>query len=182
MCPATEAAPSPGPALSFREVFQEHAPYVWRCLRRLGVAPADVEDVCQEVFVVVHRKLSDYDGRASVRTWLYGFCVRKASDYRRLAHVRRENVTDELPELPTSQGQDEALDRQAARDLLDALLDRLDDRQRTVFVLYEIEELPMHEVARIAQCPLQTAYSRLHSARKRVQSAAKRARAEEVRA
>jgi len=182
VCPATEDAQSSGPALSFREVFQENAPYVWRCLRRLGVAPADVEDVCQEVFVVVHRKLSDYDGRASVRSWLYGFCVRKASDYRRLAHIRREKVTDELPELPTSQGQDEALDRRAARDFLDALLDRLDEPQRTVFVLYEVEELPMHEVARIADCPLQTAYSRLHAARRRIQSAAKRARAEEVRA
>jgi RNA polymerase sigma-70 factor (ECF subfamily) len=179
VCPALETAPSPAAELSFRQVFVEHAPYVWRCLRRLGVGSGDVEDVCQEVFVVVHRKLHEYDGRASVRSWLYGFCVRKASDYRRSSRVRHESVTAELPEVAVASGQDEVLDRRSARELLDAALDRLDDGQRAAFVLYEIEELPMVDVARIVGCPVQTAYSRLHAARKLVEAAVKRARAKE---
>ena len=78
------------PLLSVRQIFDEHARYVWRTLRHLGVADADLEDVCQEVFVTVHRKLPEFEGRSKLRTWLYGICLRVASDYRRRAYVRRE--------------------------------------------------------------------------------------------
>src|SRR5207302_10408961 len=81
-------AREPVPSLS--EVFRQYAPFVWRALRRLGVPESDVEDVCQEVFVVVHRKLGDFEGRSSLRTWIYGICTRTASDYRRSGRVRRE--------------------------------------------------------------------------------------------
>src|SRR5215831_12264435 len=76
------------------EVFRELAPFVWRALRRLGVAERDVEDVCQEVFMVVHRKIGEFEGRSTVRTWVYGIAIRVASDYRKRSHVRREVVTD----------------------------------------------------------------------------------------
>src|SRR4051812_1143348 len=93
-------------AVTVAEVFREHAPFVWRALRRLGVREADVEDACQEVFVVVHRRLADFEGRSSVRTWVYGICVRVASDWRKRAHVRREIVTDDvsIPEAAPSSG------------------------------------------------------------------------------
>src|SRR5262245_49705869 len=71
------------PVLTVRQIFDEHARYVWRTLRHLGVADADLEDVCQEVFVTVHRKLPEFEGRSKLRTWLYGICLRVASDYRR---------------------------------------------------------------------------------------------------
>ena len=64
---------------AFTGLFREHAPYVWRVLRRLGVAEADVEDACQEVFLVVHRRAESFDGTSSVKTWIYGICVRVAS-------------------------------------------------------------------------------------------------------
>lgn len=162
---------------AFREVFVAHAPYVWRCLRRLGVSPADVEDLCQEVFVVVHRKLRDLQPDAPLRAWLYGIAVRKAWDHRRLAYQRHERPTDELPERSEEAAQGDALDRRTARDLLDQLLDKLDPKQREVFVLYEIEQLGMNEIAAALDCPLQTAYSRLHAARKQMQAAADRERA-----
>ena len=63
------------------QIFREYAPFVWRGLRRLGVPECDVEDVCQEVFVVVHRKLGDFEGRSSLRTWIYGICARTASAF-----------------------------------------------------------------------------------------------------
>jgi RNA polymerase sigma-70 factor (ECF subfamily) len=168
------STPPPGiPTLA--EIFREHAPFVWRGLRRLGIPESDVEDVCQEVFVVVHRKLGDFEGRSSLRTWIYGICARTASDYRRSGRVRREVVTDAPPEVAHEGGQHDAVALRQARATLDRILDELDDDKRSVFVLYEIEELTMAEVAEALGCPLQTAYSRLHAARKVVEAGVTRA-------
>lgn len=162
---------SPPPTLA--ELFAEHAGFVWSLLRRLGVRASDVEDVSQEVFVVVHRKLPSFEPRANPRTWIYGIAVRVASDYRRSARVRREETTAVLPEPTVDASQEDALAAKRGIAWLDAVLDELDDDKRTIFVLYEIEQLTMNEIAPIAGCPLQTAYSRLHAARKHVQAAAR---------
>jgi RNA polymerase sigma-70 factor (ECF subfamily) len=140
----------------------------------LGVPESDVEDVAQEVFVVVHRKLGEFEGRSSLRTWLYGICVRTASDYRKRARVRHEIVTDEPPEQTAQPEQHDTLALRQARALLDGILDQLDEDKRAVFVLYEIEQITMSEVAEAVGCPLQTAYSRLHAARKEVEVAVSR--------
>jgi RNA polymerase sigma-70 factor (ECF subfamily) len=168
----TVEAPAPVrvEAPPFRELFEQHAPYVWRVLRRLGVPARDVEDLSQEVFVVVHRKLPGFEGRSSLRTWLYAICLRTASDHRRRAHVRREHVTDRSPERACSAPQPAELERRQARAMLDAALDTLPEDKRAVFVLYEVEGLTMPEVAEAVGCPLQTAYSRLYSAREAVQA------------
>lgn len=171
--PGLRAAPVP----SLAEIFREYAPFVWRGLRRLGIPESDVEDVCQEVFVVVHRKLGDFEGRSSLKTWIYGICARTASDYRRSGRVRREVVTDAPPDAPQEGGQHDAVALRQARATLDKILDQLDDDKRSVFVLYEIEELTMAEVSEALGCPLQTAYSRLHAARKVVEAGVARARA-----
>ena len=152
-------------------IFREHAPYVWRVLRRLGVAPADIEDVCQEVFIVVHRRLDGFEGRSSVRTWLHGICVRVVSDYRRKRRTKPEPAGLVEHDGEVAATQVEQLAEQEARELLDALLDRLDEGKRAVFVLYEIEQVPMQEVAQAIACPLQTAYSRLHAARREITAA-----------
>lgn len=176
------AASGPAPNVPpLAEIFRQYAPFVWRALRRLGVPESDVEDVCQEVFVVVHRKLGDFEGRSSLRTWIYGICARTASDYRRSGRVRREVVTDAPPETAHEGGQDDAVALRQARATLDRILDDLDDDKRSVFVLYEIEELTMAEVADALGCPLQTAYSRLHAARKVVEAGVMRANATRAR-
>jgi RNA polymerase sigma-70 factor (ECF subfamily) len=166
MQPGTQTADAA--SARFRDVFRENAPFVWRVLRRLGVREADVEDLCQEVFVIVHKKLPDFEGRSSVRTWIYGIALRVASDHRRRAHVRREEATGAVPEERLSAPQLRELERERAKAMLDEALAELDDDKRAVFVLYEIEQLDMKEVAEAVGCPLQTAYSRLHAARKRV--------------
>jgi RNA polymerase sigma-70 factor (ECF subfamily) len=171
----TGASGPPTGVPSLAEIFREHASFVWRGLRRLGIPESDVEDVCQEVFVVVHRKLGDFEGRSSLRTWIYGICARTASDYRRSGRVRREVVTDAPPETAHEGGQHDAVALRQARATLDRILDELDDDKRSVFVLYEIEELTMAEVAEALGCPLQTAYSRLHAARKVVEAGVARA-------
>lgn len=175
--PSSEAGGVPaadGPVPSLREVFDEYAPFVWRTVRHFGVRDADLEDVCQEVFVAVHRKLESFEGRSTLRTWLYGICMRTASDYRRRAHVRRERAVAELPPVSIEPEQLDELERAQSRQLLQQLLDELDEDKRAVFVLYELEELGMKEVAAILGCPVQTAYSRLHAARKIVLEAAAR--------
>jgi RNA polymerase sigma-70 factor (ECF subfamily) len=151
------------------ELVREHTPYVWRVLRSLGVHETDLEDVCQETFIVVHRRLHTFEGRASLRSWIYGIALRVVSDYRGKAHRRREILTPEPPESMHVAPQEAALERKRAWELIDRLLERLSDEQRQVFVLYEVEQLSMREVSEIIGCPLQTAYSRLHAARKLVQ-------------
>ncbi len=157
---------SPTP-LTTEHVFSEYGAYVFRALRYFGVPERDLPDVCQETFVVVHRKLPEFEARASLRTWLYQVCRRTASDYRRRAYVRRENIRDLGEDAgPVVAHPAAALE---ARQLLLRALDTLDEDKREVFVLVEVEGLTMNEVIEIIGCPLQTAYSRLSAARKRVE-------------
>jgi RNA polymerase sigma-70 factor, ECF subfamily len=162
---------------SLRDIFDEHGRFVWRALRYLGVREADLDDVCQEVFVVVHRKLADFEGRSSLRTWIYGICVRAAADHRKGARRRRESPVANVPELACPPNQLAELERASARDLVRTLLDGLDDEKRAVVVLYDVEGLTMREVAEAVGCPLQTAYWRLHAAHKELAAAARRIRA-----
>ena len=147
---------------------------MWRALRHLGVSEANVEDASQDVFVVVFRRLTDFRGDSSIKTWLYGICVRVASEYRRRAHIVHEVPAAEPPALAEPAQQDEQLEKRQSLERLARILDQLDDEKRAVFVLYELEELTMTEVAKAVDCPLQTAYSRLHAARRFVLEAAAR--------
>lgn len=156
--------------VTVQAIFREHAAFVLRVVRRLGVAPRDVEDVAQEVFVVVHRKLSTFSGESSMRTWLFGIASRVASDHRRRAHVRREALDEEAPLMVTEATQAEELHERQLRHNLDLALDQLDDAKRAVFVLYEMEGIPMSEIAESLGCPLPTAYSRLREARERIRA------------
>ncbi len=166
-----EALPLPGPRLgqaAFPEIFPQHAGFLWRTLMNLGVPSCDAQDVCQEVMLTVHRRLPDFDGR-SLRGWLYGICVRHASDYRRSARARHEVPSDALPEPVHSGELTEQLDR--ARSLRRTLsaLDTLDEAKRSAFVLYEIEELTLAEVSEALEVPIQTVYSRVKAAREALQ-------------
>lgn len=160
------------PRPTSRQVFDEQARYVFRVLRYLGVQEADVPDLCQEVFITVHRKLDGFEGRSSIRTWLYRICQRAASDHRRRAYVRRE-VTMDLtsPERDLPEHVMDEREKVEARSLLVFALAKLDEAKRDVFVLYEIEGMTMREVCDVLDCPLQTAYSRLHAAREIVSRA-----------
>jgi RNA polymerase sigma-70 factor (ECF subfamily) len=168
---ATEVA---GPSTG--ELFRQYGGFVWRVLRRLGVPEEDADDIAQEVFVTVHRKLPSFEGRSSVRTWLYGIAVRVASDYRKRARTRREAPTKVETRPAIEPTQEDHVAEGQARALLDQILDELDEAKRAVFVLYEIEGLPMADVATAVGCPVQTAYSRLHSARRDVEAAVERLR------
>lgn len=165
---------------SFEDVFRDHAAYALGLLRRLGVSEADAEDVAQEVFIIVHARLAGFEGRSALKTWICGICLRKASDYRRKAYRRRERPTaafdaDEQPlggEL--RDGETQVIRQQQVATLQRALASLAANRLE-VFVLYEVEELPMVEVARAVGCPLFTAYTRLRGARRDIQAFFRRA-------
>jgi RNA polymerase sigma-70 factor (ECF subfamily) len=158
----------------FRVCFEQTRPFVRSVLRRSGVPDVDLDDLVQEIFVVVCRKLPTYDRLKPFRYWLYGICARTASSYRRSAsvrerHAREIRIFDPLePRVVSDPEHDAELRNICAR--LEAILYRMKPEQREVFVLFEIEELAMTEIARATGCPLQTAYSRLHAARKAVRS------------
>jgi RNA polymerase sigma-70 factor (ECF subfamily) len=157
---------------TFDQIFREEAAYVGRTLRYLGVGEAQVEDTCQEVFVVVHRQIGKLRG-GSARAWVRQICVRVASNHRRSLRRRPEDAMAEPPDVAVPATQHgEAEQRQARRRLFSAL-DALSEEQRDVFVLYEIEQLTMPEIAEAVGCALQTAYSRLYAARTKVQAAMK---------
>lgn len=155
----------------FSAVYESQAAFTWRSLRRLGVPEADVQDASQEVFVVVHRKLPEFAGRSSMKTWVFGICLRVASDWRKRAHIKREAPMEEAPARTTSgETPTREIAMKQARQKLDLALAQLDEDKRAVFVLFEMEELSMAEVAEAVGCPVQTAYARLYAARKFIES------------
>jgi len=150
---------------AFSQIFAENARFVWRALLGLGVAQSDVQDLSQQVFLVLHKRLADFDGTSSVRTFIYGICLRVASEYRRRFGRRRERCVDELPEQAIAATQLRSVATRQALERLERTLSLLAPEQRDVFVLFEVEELSMAETARAVGCPLFTAYARLRRAR-----------------
>lgn len=167
--PESRAPESLGPP-EFARVFEELAPYVLRVLPRMGVASADLDDVAQDVFLTVHKALPKFEGRSSVRTWVYGICIRVAGNYRQRAHRRYERLAAEDVEQVDARDPARDLDAQRRLAALDSALGTLSDAQRAVFVLHEIEQLPIAEIAAALEAPKFTIYARLYAARRSVRA------------
>ena len=149
---------------SLSALFSEHLRFVWRTLSSHGVPPFDVEDATQEVFLTAHRRMADWEpARASARTWLYAIATRIAANHR-----RRLKAAPSSGEAAAAPDLTESLDRVRAVAKLRLVLEQLDPDLREVFMLFEIEELSMKQVAEMVGCPLQTAYTRLYAARRDV--------------
>jgi RNA polymerase sigma-70 factor, ECF subfamily len=169
----------------FRAFFETYRPLVMTRLRRLGVPASDQSDVCQEVFVILHRRMSGYDGSVPIPIWVRTICDRAAARFLRLARRRRKRasaapVLGVLRCVPASQ--DREVDTRRACERAETLLKNLDDKKRRVFVLYELEGLHMYEVADELGCPLQTGYSRLRAARKFIRAQLLRSRLDGIKA
>lgn len=170
------STPSARPLTDFESVYETHASFVWRALRRLGVPEQDLADTLQEVFVVVYRRWADFEGRAQVTTWLYRIAFRIARDRRRRAHVRREILEPSALEADRASTDmpDDCLQRRQDLALLDYALDCLSLEQRAVFTLFELEELSGEQIAAMLGVPVPTVYSRLRLARVVFQRALRR--------
>lgn len=148
----------------FSKVFAEHFGFVCRSLIRLGVRESDVEDVAQELFMVVHRALPESDRTRAIKPWLFGFAVKFASNYRRLAWHRGRPL-DDAPVSPKVHAQ------LAARSTVLHALERLDFDKRVVLVMHDLEEFTAPEIASELGIPLNTVYSRVRLAREAFRSA-----------
>ncbi|HTA17724.1 MAG TPA: sigma-70 family RNA polymerase sigma factor [Polyangia bacterium] len=153
------------------EIYAQHADFVFRNLRRLGVIESAIDDAVQDVFLVVHRRLGDFEARAQVTTWLFGIVLRVAQSYRRSAMRRRARLSDtpasDVEQVPVSTAESpiELLERREASTLLHRLLDELDDDKRAMLVCVELEQMTVPEAAESLGLNLNTAYGRLRAAR-----------------
>jgi RNA polymerase sigma-70 factor (ECF subfamily) len=143
----------------------EHHGFVWRVLRRFGLAAADADDAAQKVFMIAVSRLDDIV-RDAERAFLFRVAAHVASKVHR---ARRQGLDRPAPELTEPEDPrplpDALLDQRRARDLLDRILSELPDELRAVFVLFEIEELTAPEVADALEIALGTVASRLRRAR-----------------
>jgi RNA polymerase sigma-70 factor (ECF subfamily) len=159
-----KAPPYEAPRPDFRSIFDREFSYVWTSLRRLGVAPRDLEDVTHDVFVEVFRNLGRYDATRPLRPWLFAFAFRFASDYRRLARHRVE-VYEEPAGASADPPADDVVAARELRAVIMKALDSIELVRRGVFILHELDARPMAEIAEALGIPLNTAYSRLRVAR-----------------
>ncbi len=170
--------------VSLEEVYDRHADYVYQSLRRLGVPPAGLSDAFQDVFVVVHRRLAELDGSGSVKSWLFVVALGVARNHRRSLR-RKGPERGESPRVDPDQlggRSEEPLDRAAHAERVELfykLLETLDEDKRAVFVLAELDELSVPEIAETLSINLNTAYARLRAARQRFEQALARFRARE---
>lgn len=152
--------------MTFEAIYLEHYDFVWRTLCRMGIAERDAEDACQKVFLIAHRRWAEFEGRSSLRTWLCGIALRVAAAHRRSSVSRREILSaDVVPEHGCDAAQLRQLEQRERLAELDAVLAQLPLEQRTVLVLFELEEMSGEDIAQLVGVPEGTVRSRLRLAR-----------------
>lgn len=165
---------------SLEEIYRTHVDFVWRMLCRSGLPEADARDACQEVFLTIHRALPDFEGRSSMSTWVFTICRSVARDFRNRAHRRHEVLRDELgDEVDPGKVPFAILEERRRLSVLMTILDQLEETQREVFVLHELEGLDGPAIAEWVGVPVATVYSRLRLARQAFQRACSRFQATE---
>ena len=166
----------------FDAVYDAHIDFVWRSVRRLGVPDAAADDVVQAILVVIFRRLDDFEGRSTLKTWVYEIVVRVVRDHRRTVRRKSPHARDPDPVDPASlaapagERPDAVADRADAARIVRELLDELDDDRREVFVLAELEQLTLREIAEVLHERPGTVASRLRAARAAFEAAALRRR------
>lgn len=159
-----------GDHAAFRELFRLHRDEVARLVHRMTGAPSDLPDLVQEVFLQVFRSIGDFRGDARFSTWLYRLTVNVVLMHRRAARSRPTLVEEAAAAAPEDPRvlPDEQVARKRRAAALYALLEKLSEKKRTVFVLHEIEGLTPHEISDIVRAPVLTVRTRLFYARREV--------------
>ncbi|HEY5958363.1 MAG TPA: sigma-70 family RNA polymerase sigma factor [Polyangiaceae bacterium] len=182
--PRTEVSGTVNERVDFDCVYESMVQYVWGVVCRMGVPRSDAEDVVQEVFVTVYRRLGDFERRAQLKTWVFSIAVHFAQHYFR-THARKpgnratekdihdalewskdQALTESRESGPASQ-----LERMEGLDALDRVLAQLNERQRVVFVLAELEQMTLTEIAEVVGSNANTVATRLRAARKAFEKA-----------
>lgn len=174
------------PPPTFEATYEEHFGFVWRSVRALGVAEHAVDDVTQEIFLVVLKRLPEFEGRSTLRTWLYGIVRNVVRGHRRAQKKHdasgdpRAQVDPETLREPEGRDPEATAAKTQAARLVIHLLESLDDDKREVFVLTELEQLGAKEIAELLDENINTVYSRLRLAREEFAAAAQRHRARDA--
>jgi RNA polymerase sigma-70 factor, ECF subfamily len=151
---------------SLEEWYRDHFQFVWRSARRLGVQRSELDDAVQEVFMVVHRRLRDYEPRHSPRAWLFAITRRVAADHRR--SVRRKGGLLPLHEGSTAAQRDDPARGAMNKERTDVILEFLaavDEERREIFILCELEQFSAPEIAEAVHANTSTVYSRIRLTR-----------------
>lgn len=167
--PNADPAFSASPVPTFQDIYKRYFDFVWASTRHLGVAGDAIDDVVQDVFIVIHTKLSTLQRPEALRSWIYGIVRRTVSDHRRSRRTRdaaRARLGAELKSsYPSQPSPLDLAETNAELELLESVLAELDEPKREVFVMVEILEMTVPEVVQALEIPLNTAYSRLRMAR-----------------
>ena len=170
----------------FEAIYESMVDYVWNVVCRMGVPQADIEDVVQEVFVTVFRRLGEFEGRAQLKTWVFTIAVHLVQHYFR-THARKpgdrasakgteiQSLVDQRDNGPANQ-----IERQDRYDVLNRVLDQLDEAKRLVFVLAELEQLTLVEIGEIVGANPNTVATRLRAARQAFEKALARFQTREL--
>jgi RNA polymerase sigma-70 factor, ECF subfamily len=167
---------SPPERPSFEDVYEQHIDHVWWMLRRFGVAEAHCDDAAQEVFIVVLRRLPEYEPRDRLKGWLAAIALNVAAKFRHRETLARAPETDG-PESDTLDLEGEI----ASADEVRRVLEEVDIELRIVFILHDLEHFPAPDIGLYLEVPEGTVKSRLRVARKAVKAAWKRHKARERR-
>jgi RNA polymerase sigma-70 factor (ECF subfamily) len=160
------------------QAFEQHFSMVWRSLRRLGVPDVALDDASQDVFLVLHRRWADFQRQSSLRTWIYGILMRVAGDYTKRARRERARYSPEIPELESSaDAPDHLYQQREAAIVLRLALEQLEEKERQMLVLIDLEERSVVEASEALGINLNTAYSRLRRARQSFEKALRTAQA-----
>ena len=170
----------------FGAIYESMVDYVWNVVCRMGVPPSDAEDVVQEVFVTVYRRLGEFEGRAQLKTWVFSIAVHLVQHYFR-THARKpgdrasakgtevQALVDQREDGPANQ-----VERRERYDALDRVLGQLDEGKRLVFVLAELEQLTLVEIGEIVGANPNTVATRLRAARQAFEKALARFQTREL--
>ena len=164
-----------GDMSAWRALYDRHFPDVERLVASLGIMDAEADDICQEIFVIIYRNLARFRGEARLSTWIYRLATREAIRFARRRRLLRGLAEvfarEKRPAAPADWSDSEA----GRRHYLRQLLDRLAPERRLALVLYEIEGIPVSEIARISDCAENTVWTRLHRARTELEKIAREA-------
>jgi len=158
---------------TFEQIYDEYSDFVWRNARRLGVPPSGAEDVVQDVFIVVQRRLADFDGRTAIQAWIFGILMRVVRHYRRsyqrkdarCVSIEQDGAYNDISMMEARSPSEQAESAERIR-LLETLLGQLDEPKRTLLVLSELEGWTLREIAEYQGSNTNTVYSRLRVAKR----------------
>lgn len=153
-----------GEVEAWRDLHRQYYPVLLAFLSKLGVAPEEIDDACQDVFLQVFRQLPGFRSESQLRTWLYRLCASEARGRRRRARLRE--AVQRVLHVARADSSSGELSENEARRRVQRALSSMSDGERLVFVLYELEGVAGRQIAEIARCPEATVWRRLHYARK----------------